>query len=285
MQGSFSLLKKGIFWNTIKENVWEVKNMIFISHTAADKPIVEPIANRLAAVYGIDQVFYDSWSIQPGDGIIDKMDEGLSKCKFFFFFVSKNSLQSNMVKLEWQNAIIKSTKAQAKIIPVKLDDCMMPSILLQTLYIDVYGKGMENAIRQMIDVINGRNTFVSSAQVYENIRGYVNEISNQKIEIEFRAETYLEPISRYAILIKNTEDDISYKCTSDGMFMNGFNSGIVLNNGISCNAVAITVNRATSPGFPVKVVLESKTELQFLGLMRAENAEKYRVIPCVKNKA
>lgn len=74
--------------------------MIFISHTAKDKAIVEPIALRLAQVYGQNNVFYDSWSIQPGDGIIDKMNEGLTNCKFFFFFVSKNSLQSNMVKLE-----------------------------------------------------------------------------------------------------------------------------------------------------------------------------------------
>ena len=74
--------------------------MIFISHTAKDKAIVEPIALRLAQVYGQNNVFYDSWSIQPGDGIIDKMNEGLTNCKFFFFFVSKNSLQSNMFKLE-----------------------------------------------------------------------------------------------------------------------------------------------------------------------------------------
>ena len=52
--------------------------MIFISHTAKDKTIVEPIALRLAQVYGQNNVFYDSWSIQPGDGIIDKMNEGLT---------------------------------------------------------------------------------------------------------------------------------------------------------------------------------------------------------------
>lgn len=135
-----------------------------ISHTAKDKTIVEPIALRLAQVYGQNNVFYDSWSIQPGDGIIDKMNEGLTNCKFFFFFVSKNSLQSNMVKLEWQNAILKASNGTAKLIPVKLDDCMMPALLLQTLYIDVFGKGLENAIRQMIDIINGANTFSSLNQ-------------------------------------------------------------------------------------------------------------------------
>lgn len=59
--------------------------MIFISHYSKDKPIVEQLAVRLSDVYGQENVFYDSWSIQPGEGIIDKMNQGLQKCKFFFF--------------------------------------------------------------------------------------------------------------------------------------------------------------------------------------------------------
>jgi len=105
--------------------------MIFISHTHDDKPIVEPIALRLAQVFGERNVFYDSWSIQPGDGIVNKMDEALTKSKFFFFYVSKKSLLSEMVKLEWQNAIIKATNGNVKLIPVKVDDC----IIQESLYI------------------------------------------------------------------------------------------------------------------------------------------------------
>ena len=84
--------------------------MIFISHNGKDKEVVAPFAHKLAEIFGIKNVFYDSWSIRPGDGIIDKMNEGLENCKFFFFFISKNSLESEMVKLEWQNAIIKKNK-------------------------------------------------------------------------------------------------------------------------------------------------------------------------------
>ena len=61
--------------------------MIFLSHTYADKPIVEPIALKLREMFGEESVFYDAWSIQPGDGIIDKMNEGLSDFRFFFYFV------------------------------------------------------------------------------------------------------------------------------------------------------------------------------------------------------
>ena len=48
--------------------------MIFISHNSKDKAVVEQIAIRLRDIFGQNNIFYDSWSIQPGDGIIDKMD-------------------------------------------------------------------------------------------------------------------------------------------------------------------------------------------------------------------
>ena len=82
---------------------------IFLSHKWKDKPI----AYRLKEVYPANSIFYDSWSIKPGDGIIDKMNEGLKKAGYFFFFISVNSLQSEMVKLEWQNAFIRKTMLES----------------------------------------------------------------------------------------------------------------------------------------------------------------------------
>ena len=146
--------------------------MIFISHNSKDKPIVEPIAVKLSTIFGQDNVFYDSWSIQPGDGIIDKMNEGLSKCKFFFYFVSANSLTSSMVKLEWQNALVRAAQKQIRFIPVRLDQSSLPSIMLQTLYIDLFSNGIDVAIRQMVDVINGVNTFQAGQISFNNLIAY-----------------------------------------------------------------------------------------------------------------
>ncbi|HNA96044.1 MAG TPA: toll/interleukin-1 receptor domain-containing protein, partial [Chitinophagaceae bacterium] len=61
--------------------------MIFISHNSKDKPLITPIADELAKIFGRENVFYDSWSIQPGDSLIGEMNNGLEKCKFFFLFV------------------------------------------------------------------------------------------------------------------------------------------------------------------------------------------------------
>ena len=257
--------------------------MIFISHTHKNKPIVDTIAQRLSAVFGQQTIFYDSWSIQPGDGIIDKMDEGLRNCKFFFFFVSKNSLMSEMVKLEWQNAIIKATKGDVTIVPVKLDDCMMPDILLQTLYIDIFGQGLENGIRQMIDVIQGRSTYRPGIQTYQNVRGYIKE-GRKELTVEFRAETYLEPISRYLILIGNNEGDIEIKCESDDMFTQGFNKDLQLNTGLRTNALFVALERGTTPGFPFVVKLIEKTDqpIKLNGLMRAVRQNEFQMIPIIK---
>ena len=259
--------------------------MIFLSHNNKDKSIVEPIAIALSKVYGMEKVFYDSWSIQPGEGIIDKMNAGLEKCRFFFFFVSKNSLASNMVKLEWQNAIYKTTQGNAKLIPVKLDDCLMPAILMQSLYIDIYGKGLDFGFRQIIDVINNKNTFTFTQQTYENVRGYISksQSSNGEMVIEVRAETYVEPISRYIILIEHEENDIEVKCTNNVTLRPQFIKDFSFSDNLRCNGVEFDIVRPTTPGFPIKFSLKNKNGqvINFKGIMRAIAENTGRLIPII----
>ncbi len=258
-------------------------DLIFISHTKADKQLVEPIALKLATVYGKESIFYDSWAVQPGDGIIDKMNEGLTKCKFFFFFVSKNSIQSKMVKLEWQNAIIRATNGEVKLIPVKLDDCLMPSILLQNMYINFHNYGPETAIRQMIDVIEGRNIFrEGEIQEFQNIRAYVSDIDNG-FRIEFRAEAYMEPQSKFVILFTDgTKDDVD--CSVEGVSfpIQYVEKSSVFNKYIE-NAFIVSRANPTSPGFPFVVTFKPKTSkiVQITGLMRATSSTTASSIPTI----
>lgn len=256
--------------------------MIFLSHNHKDKDIVEPIAINLANIFGKDKVFYDSWSIQPGDGIIDKMNAGLEESTYFFFFVSRNSLQSNMVRMEWQNALLKASSGKAKLIPVKIDECIMPTILLQTLYIDIYGAGMDIGVRQMIDLVNGSNTFKPEFVGFQNIRAYLNQ-DGQKVIVKIKAEKILEPISRYLILVENPKDEFTYKVTSDSMYNGGFNADIKLDNGVSCNAIMVSVERGTTPQFPVVVELEPNKgyQVKVLGVMRAVNSERFSSVPVI----
>lgn len=143
--------------------------MIFLSHTHADKPVVEPIALRLREIFGEENVFYDSWSVQPGDGIIERMNEGLQSPKFVFFFVSEQSLKSKMVSLEWQNALFKSTNGDCRIVPVRVDGCEMPPLLLQSLYVDMFAHGGEAAIVQIVNLVQGNSTFTPQHVGFSNL--------------------------------------------------------------------------------------------------------------------
>ena len=52
---------------------WKEEEMIFISYNHGDQDVVDMIAKRLEIEFGRDNIFYDKWSMQPGDSIIGKM--------------------------------------------------------------------------------------------------------------------------------------------------------------------------------------------------------------------
>ena len=160
--------------------------MIFLSHNFKDKDIVEPIAVKLKEIYGQENVFYDSWSIKPGESIIGKMNEGITNFKWFFYFISNNSLASSMVDLEWQSALFKSTKEKLRFIPIKLDDCHPPQILLNTLYLDMNADGFDNTLRNIFDIINENET-KSYKTKFENLQCEIKKINANKLNIVIKA--------------------------------------------------------------------------------------------------
>jgi hypothetical protein len=214
------------------------------------------------------------------------MDEGLKQCQLFLFFVSGNSLQSKMVELEWQNAVIKATKGETKIIPVKLDDCLMPPILLQTLYIDLFGQGLEVALRQVSDVVSGENTFAPGPQQFSNLRAYTYADGDKRI-VECHAEFYMEPISHFLFLVNNAEEELSFKCKSSNMVRTGFNKDIKLNDGRTYNAQMMSVERSTVPGFPFVVEITPKSStisIELTGVMHEVKQNQWAGIPLNEGK-
>ena len=166
------------------------------------------------------------------------MNLALGACKLFLFFVSTNSLQSNMVKLEWQNAVMRAASSDMKIIPVKLDACLMPAILLQTLYINLYGEGIEVALRQIVDIAQGNPISSRWLQQFHNLRAYAYKKDDITV-VECCAEVYLEPISNFLFLIANQENELlSYGLRSgSGICCKSFYKDFKLNDGSIHNAL------------------------------------------------
>jgi len=255
---------------------------IFLSHNHADKPLVEPVAVRLAAIFGLDEVFYDSWSIQPGDGIIDQMNRGLEAPDFVFFFVSSASLASGMVKLEWQNALYAATKGKTRIIPVRVDGCPMPAVLTQTLYVDMHTIGLEAAISQIVSVAQGDASFTPQHQGFSNLT-YVSETQGDgALDIFVRASHLMEPNPSFTLLLDNPETEVSWTVPNGPGFYGGFQVGIRLDNGAVFNGVVMRpMNAVLTPAYPVRLRLTPKdgSTLKFQGVLHQVSEFDWRHVP------
>lgn len=211
---------------------------IFLSHQHDDKPVVEPIAIALRERLGAENVFYDSWSIKPGEGIIEKMNEGMTAPDYVFFFVSARSLASGMVKLEWHNALYQAAKGQTQLIPVRVDGAAMPALLMQSVYIDMHNIGIAAAQNQLIQIATGSDDFKPKHAEFSNLTALVKKIDNHFYEVTVSASHLSEHAPSIALLTTNNKDEgsiwlkghggVSSKTfemtTADGKKMQGFSA-------------------------------------------------------------
>lgn len=222
--------------------------MIFLSHNWKDKVVVEQFAVALANAFGQDQVFYDSWSIQPGEGIIDKMNAGLGSADMFFFFVSANSLQSKMVDLEWQNGLMKASQGKMRLVPIKMDGSLIPPILMQSVYLDLFSNGLDITLRQVLDIARGNNVFVRQHENFSNL-GFTHQAGADRVHIEIRALHFMEPRAHFLIMTDLPEESV--RLAHDlGMAIEGYNGGIELDDGRRVNALYFAKESSLLPGFP-----------------------------------
>lgn len=255
--------------------------MIFISHTHADKPVVEPIAIALREIFGEESVFYDSWAIKPGDGIIEKINEGLSSPKFVFFFVSERSLQSEMVKLEWQNSLLKATKGECKIVPVRVDGSNMPPLLAQNLYIDMYTQGITVAKQQIIGVIQGTKGFSPSHESFSNLTWHVTQDLGTEIIIKVVASHLMEPVPSFVVLLNNTQSEVNVSLVNNGVTQGGYTEGVII-SGQQVNAFAIApLGGAVTPKHPLEIKVEALggSRINLRGVLHKSSAEEYTALP------
>lgn len=238
----------------------EMAHRIFLSHNHNDKPLVEAVALKLANIFGQDQVFYDSWSIRPGDGIIDQMNKGLEAPEFVFFFVSKNSLASGMVKLEWQNALYAASKGKTRIVPVRVDGSDMPPVLKQTLFIDMHTVGLEAAIAQIVSVTQGHGSFTPQHQGFSNLTYIQSAGSDGSVEIAIQASHLMEPNPNFAFVVRHAEAEVGWEMKNQQPFIGGYNKdAFTFGGGGTAHAITMRPMGATlTPSHPLRVKFTKK---------------------------
>ena len=244
--------------------------MIFLSHNQFDKDVVGPIAVNLANRYGKDNVFYNLWTNRPGDSIIGNMSEGLKRCKYFFYFISENSLKSTLVSLEWQTALLKSAKEGIKFIPIKMDDSDQPAILMDKLYINMYEDGLDTTINRMIDIIENRDSSIYNAY-FHNIVYKLEKINDSEYIVTVIALKFIERDATILFAFKNAIDDISIEIISDTTQVTHGSAGKIGEENIKGIFLSF---RPLTPKMPIEYRVKSKSLDRINGLRLYHQTDK-----------
>lgn len=126
---------------------------VFLSHNSADKPQVRRLAERLKAA-GL-RVWFDEWSIAPGEDIYLAIERGLETSRTLVLFLSSASLGSDWVSLERSTALFRDpTNSERRFLPVLLKDCSLPDTLRRYRYIDLRSDS-EEAFAQLLAACQG----------------------------------------------------------------------------------------------------------------------------------
>ena len=108
---------------------------VFLSYNHKDKQRVRRLANRLKEAKL--RVWFDDWSVKPGEIISLKVDEGLEHSRVLVLCISPNALASNWVALERSTAIHRDPSNEGRrFIPLLLADSDLPETLRRYKHID-----------------------------------------------------------------------------------------------------------------------------------------------------
>jgi hypothetical protein len=108
---------------------------VFLSYTGSDKAFVERLNTDLVNA-GL-KVWWDSWDIEVGDSIVEKVDKALSTHDHFVVVLSPAAVRSRWVKKELNSALMRSlSDRRIKLLPVLYETCRVPTIISDIKYAD-----------------------------------------------------------------------------------------------------------------------------------------------------
>lgn len=154
---------------------------IFISYSHHDKESVDKIASRLKEEGHV--VWIDSLQLKLGDNISERISDGISQADAIIFATSSESLNSKWMQVEFSAiAIQQISKRQQRIIPVRLDNCEIPSYLADKLFLDL-SDDFERGLDRLVQTLR-----VESADAFET--------SLPKASIEDSRERHIERLAK-----------------------------------------------------------------------------------------
>jgi hypothetical protein len=127
---------------------------IFLSHSSRDKQFVTKLASDLANL-GFP-VWFDSWELEMGDSLHNKIYEGIDSSSAMILVMSKNSVKSSWVNKELRGALLKEEELKNRfLIPIKLDDCKIPLPVRDRIFAD-FSSGYQMQLEKLERALRAR---------------------------------------------------------------------------------------------------------------------------------
>jgi len=127
---------------------------IFLSHTREDKKFVDRLK---VALYerGVEDVWVDEAEIMVGDSLQKKIEDAITKTRYFGVVLSPRSVQSRWVRKELELAMQRELETDSVIVlPLLFEKCEIPPFLKPKVYADFtspggFAKSLDNLIRRL----------------------------------------------------------------------------------------------------------------------------------------
>ena len=124
---------------------------IFLSHNSADRDWVRKLAAALKLAGA--QVWFDEWTIRPGDSIQSAVADGLSGFDIFVLVWSQAAATSRWVRTEREAALERWMSGEScRLIPVRLDDTPLPALLRPVHYVNGSDRNHIRVARELLGI-------------------------------------------------------------------------------------------------------------------------------------
>lgn len=113
---------------------------VFLSYQSLDEDFARKLGEKIESenYEGRNlKVFFAPWNIQPGDNVVVKLDEGLTKARYFILILSPEALIADWPTAERAAAIYADPSGRlGKVIPAIRRPCKLPPLLAYRNYLD-----------------------------------------------------------------------------------------------------------------------------------------------------
>jgi hypothetical protein len=131
---------------------------VFVSHASEDRErFVRPFATRLRE-HGVD-AWLSFWEMVPGDRLVEKIfEDGLKPSDAVIVVLSEHSVDKPWVREELDYAVVRNVEEQVRLIPVRLENCLVPECVRTTMWIEVPDvNSFEPQLNEIVNAVFGRS--------------------------------------------------------------------------------------------------------------------------------